>query len=37
LLLAVSVFSAVYPVFNPWRHPWIYNLCETMDWVNYNK
>lgn len=37
LFLAVSVFSVVYPVFNPWRHPWIYNLCEYMDWVNYNR
>ncbi len=35
LFLAVSVFSAVYPVWNPWRHPWIYQLCEYMNWVNY--
>ncbi len=35
LLLAVSVFSAVYPVFNPWRHPWTYNLCEYMGWLRY--
>jgi phage shock protein PspC (stress-responsive transcriptional regulator) len=35
LFLAVSVFSAVYPVFNPWRHPWIYNLCEYMGWLKY--
>ncbi|MBX7167832.1 MAG: hypothetical protein K1X74_15980 [Pirellulales bacterium] len=25
-LLAVSVFSACYPVWNPWTHPWLYNL-----------
>lgn len=35
LLLAVSVFSAVYPVWNPWRHPWIYNMCEYMGWLKY--
>lgn len=27
-LLAVSVISASYPSWNPWRHPWIY------DWMN---
>ena len=35
LLLAVSIFSAVYPVFNPWRHPWIYQMCEYMGWLKY--
>lgn len=35
LFLVVSVFSAVYPVWNPWRHPWIYNLCEYMGWLKY--
>jgi hypothetical protein len=35
LFLAVSVFSAAYPVWNPWRHPWIYQLCEYMNWVSY--
>jgi hypothetical protein len=35
LCLAVSVFSAVYPVWNPWRHPWIYQLCEYLNWVSY--
>lgn len=37
LLLAIAVFSAAFPVWNPWRHPWIYVLCEYMDWVNYLK
>jgi hypothetical protein len=27
-LLAWSVFSAAYPQYNPWRHPWIYNLLD---------
>jgi len=35
LLLAVAVFSATYPVWNPWRHPWPYVLCEYMNWVKY--
>ncbi len=35
LLLGVSVFSATYPVWNPWRHPWPYQLCEYMDWLKY--
>ncbi|MFL5339200.1 MAG: hypothetical protein ACJ8F7_03450 [Gemmataceae bacterium] len=33
--LAVSVFSASYPVWNPWRHPWLYQLCESQGWVRY--
>jgi len=35
LLLAVSAFSAAYPVWNPWRHPWTYVLCEFMGWIHY--
>ena len=26
LLLALSVLSAAYPLWNPWSHPWILNL-----------
>jgi hypothetical protein len=26
LCLAISVMSAAYPVWNPWTHPWLYNL-----------
>jgi hypothetical protein len=33
--LAISAFSASYPIWNPWRHPWPYVLCEYMDWVKY--
>jgi hypothetical protein len=35
LFLAISVFSAAYPAWNPWRHPWPYVLCEYMNWVKY--
>ena len=35
LFLAIAAFSATYPVWNPWRHPWAYTLCEYMDWVKY--
>ena len=35
LLLALSVFSVSYPVWNPWHHPWIYRLLQTQGWINY--
>jgi Zn-dependent protease with chaperone function len=35
ILLAASAFSAAYPVWNPWRHPWIYQMCEYYDWIRY--
>ena len=35
VLLAASAFSAAYPAWNPWRHPWTYVLCEYMNWVKY--
>jgi hypothetical protein len=34
-LLGFSVMSVFYPVFNPWRHPWIMALCEFTGWVKY--
>ncbi|HEV3146180.1 MAG TPA: hypothetical protein VGZ47_20000 [Gemmataceae bacterium] len=33
--LAVSIFSASYPVWNPWRHPWLYDLLESQGWIQY--
>jgi hypothetical protein len=35
ILLAISVFSVSYPVWNPWRHPWIYDLLEAQGWIPY--
>jgi hypothetical protein len=35
LLLGVSVMSVSYPAWNPWRHPWLYNLLEWTGWVRY--
>ncbi len=35
LLLAISVLSASYPAWNPWRHPWLYNWMEKLDWIRY--
>jgi len=29
LLLAVSAASAAYPTWNPWTHPWLWNLLAT--------
>lgn len=33
--LAVSIFSMNYWSWNPWRHPWIYNLMESHGWIQY--
>ena len=35
MFLAVSVVSAHYPQYNPWRHPWVYNLLEANGLINY--
>jgi hypothetical protein len=35
VLLAISVFSASYPAWNPWRHPWLYDLLQTNGWIHY--
>jgi hypothetical protein len=35
VFLAVSVLSAGYQVWNPWRHPWLYNLMDALDWIDY--
>lgn len=34
-LLAVSVVSASYPAWNPWRHPWLYRWMEAAGWIEY--
>ena len=34
-LLALSVLSASYSDWNPWRHPWIYNAMEAGGWLPY--
>jgi hypothetical protein len=35
VLLFASVFSVMYPAWNPWRPPWILQLCEMQGWVRY--
>lgn len=35
VFLAVSVLSVNYPPWNPWRHPWIYDFMNSMDWIHY--
>jgi len=35
LLLTLSLLSAHYPAWNPWRHPWIYNLLENCGLIRY--
>jgi hypothetical protein len=34
-LLAVSVFSVNYRSWNPWRHPWLYDLMQALGWPGY--
>jgi hypothetical protein len=35
LLLGASAFSAFYSNWNPWRHPWLFDLLEWLGWVSY--
>ncbi len=35
VLLAISVLSANYSPWNPWRHPWIYDLLVACGWTGY--
>jgi hypothetical protein len=35
LFLAISVISASFPAWNPWRHPWLYNWMEKFDLFRY--
>jgi hypothetical protein len=32
-LMAVSALSAAYPTWNPWTHPWLFDLMWHMDWL----
>ncbi len=33
--LAISIFSAIFPRENPWRHPWLFQLMERWEWIDY--
>jgi hypothetical protein len=33
--LVVSIFSVNYPFWNPWQHPWLYDLLEARGWISY--
>ncbi len=35
VLLGWSIFSALFPITNPWRHPWLYQLMESLGWPGY--
>ncbi|MEI7686740.1 MAG: hypothetical protein WCL32_17105 [Planctomycetota bacterium] len=35
VLLAVSVMSAHYSLWNPWRHPWIFDVMRAYGWSGY--
>jgi hypothetical protein len=34
-LLAVSTFSAWYPIENPWQHPWLFHVLDRWHWIDY--
>ncbi len=34
-LLLLSAFSVSYRDWNPWRHPWIYQMLENWGWIPY--
>jgi hypothetical protein len=34
-LLAVSTFSAWYPIENPWQHPWLFQVLDRWRWIDY--
>jgi hypothetical protein len=35
VLLVASILSMSYQLWNPWRHPWIYNWMESRGWISY--
>src|SRR5207245_10725157 len=35
VLLGVSIFSVHYQLWNPWRHPWLYDFMMEMGWPGY--
>jgi hypothetical protein len=35
ILLAVSTFSAWYPIENPWQHPWLFQLFDRWHLIDY--
>ncbi|GAB4153505.1 MAG: hypothetical protein Tsb009_29930 [Planctomycetaceae bacterium] len=35
VLLACSVFSAMYAINNPWKKPWLFALMERWKWIDY--
>jgi hypothetical protein len=35
MLLGLSVFSAHYDLWNPWRHPWLYDFLMECGWPGY--
>jgi hypothetical protein len=35
VLLALSVLSASYPAWNPWRHPWLMRWMQDQGWILY--
>lgn len=37
LLLAVSTFSAWYPIDNPWQHPWLFQVLDRWHWIDYRR
>ena len=36
LLLAISVISVSFPIWNPWRPNWPYRLLDHLEWIDYS-
>jgi hypothetical protein len=36
-LLAVTTFSAWYPIDNPWQHPWLFQVLDRWHWIDYRQ
>src|SRR5690606_38989540 len=36
VLLAMSVFSAWYPLTTPWQQPWLFKVMEMAGWIDYS-
>ncbi len=35
-LTMISLFSAWYPIENPWRQPWLFHWMESRGWIDYS-
>ena len=36
VLLAISIYSVMSPLPNPWQHPWVFSLMKEEGWIDYS-